>query len=163
MDDQGQMLLLAALAVCVALLLLASFLTSIRETDTVENTCSGSNAMENVLWAQDGGLEQIAGTAGNDSWDRRLDLEAAFKNSSRRLIDGIALAVLARGMAFSCEYNDTLASQYLEKKGDASLTDYGGTIIRKSGNEARICGCAYDVSMTDEKAQYRLSRVVLWG
>lgn len=163
MDDRGQMLLLAALAVCVGLLFLASFLTSIRETDMVETPGSGGKVMENTLWAQDCGLEQIARAAGNDTWDRRLDLEAVFKNSSRRLMDGLARAMLARGMAFSCEYNDSLAAQYLEQKGDASLADCGGTIMKRSGNEARICGCAYDASMTDGLAQYRLSRVVHWG
>jgi hypothetical protein len=163
MDNRGQMLLLAALVVCVCLALLASYLTSIKEADSAERSWSGSKVMENVLWAQDSGLEHIARAAGNETWDRRFDLGEVFKNGADRLTGDISRDLLARGFAFSFQYNDSLASYYVAGKGDATLTDCGGILIKKSGNEARICGCAYDVSMTDGSAQYRLSRVVLWG
>jgi hypothetical protein len=162
-DDRGQMILLAALVVCVCLALLASYLTSIKEADSAERSWSGSKVMENVLWAQDSGLEHIAKAAGNETWDRRRDLAGVFEESADRLIDCLARKLSARGFAFSCEFNDSLASSYATGEGDATLADSEGVILKKSGNKTRICGCAYDVIMTDGTAQYRLSRVVFWG
>jgi hypothetical protein len=163
MDDRGQMLLLASLAVCLCLILLASFVTSIKEAAGVEKPWPGGKVVENVLWAEDSGLEDIASSTGNYSWDRRDDLREVFKNSTDRLIGCLARDLFAHGVAFYCEYNDSLAARFAAGKGDSSLTVCGGVIIKKSGNEARIGGCAYDVSMTDGSAQYRLSRVVFWG
>jgi hypothetical protein len=163
MDDRGQMLLLAALAVCVCLVLLASFITSIDEVGSVDKPRSGKNVLENLLWAQDSGLEHIARVTGNYSWDRRQDLGDDFRNDVDGLIDGIARDMRAHGIAFIYTYNDSLASQFAAGKGDAMLTDSGGVLLKKSGNETRVCGCAYDVFMSDLSAQYRSSRVVFWG
>jgi hypothetical protein len=86
-----------------------------------------------------------------------------FKNSARRLIDSVSRSLLAQGVAFSCEYNDTLATEYAAGNGESMLTGSGGILIRKKGNTARVCGYACDVSVTDGSAQYCISRVVCWG
>ncbi len=163
MDDRGQMLLLTALAVCVCLLVLTSFISSIDEAATVDKPWPGKCVLENVLWAQDCGMEQIARATGNYPWDRRLDLGNDYRNAVDGLIDGISRDMRTHGIAYTCEYNDSLGSQFDTGKGDATLTDSGGVILKKNGNETRVCGCAYDVSMTDGSAQYRSSRVVFWG
>ena len=163
MDDRGQMILLSALAVCVCLLLLASFLTSIEEAATIEKPWSGRNAMENMLWAQDNGLEQVARATGNYTWDRRLDLANDFKNGARRLIDSVSRNTLAHGVAFSYVYNDILASEYAAGNGETTCGNIGGVLLKKNGNETRVCGCAYDVSVFDGSVCYTLARVVCWG
>jgi hypothetical protein len=163
MDDRGQILLLAALAVCVCLLMLASFITSMDEAGTVDKPWPGNSVMENVLWAQDSGLEHIARATGNYSWGRHLELGDDYRNDVGRLTDAISRDMRAHGIAFIYEYNDSLASQVAAGKGDATLSDSGGVLLKKSGDEARVCGCAYDVSMMDGSAQYRSSRVVFWG
>jgi hypothetical protein len=163
MDDRGQMLLLTALAVCVCLLALMSFITSINEADMVDKPCSGKCILENVLWAQDCGMEQIARATGNYPGDRRLEIGNDYRNAVDGLIDGISRDMRTHGIAYICEYNDSLGSQFATGKGDATLTDSGGVILKKNSNETRVCGCAYDVFMTDGSAQYRSSRVVFWG
>lgn len=163
MDDRGQMLLLTALAVCFCLIALTSFVLSIDEAYTVDKTWPGRCILENVLWAQDCGMEQIASATGNYPSDRCLDLGNDYGNVVDRLIDGISRDLRAHGLVFIYEYNDSLASQFVAGKGDASLTETAGVILKKNGNEARVCGCAYDVTMTDGSAQYRSSRVFFWG
>ncbi len=123
MDDRGQMLLLTALAVCVCLLALTSFITSIDEADTVEKPWPGQCVLENVLWAQDCGMEQIARATGNHPWDGRLDLGNDYRNAVDGLIDGISRDMRAHGIAFIYEYNDSLASQFIAGKGDATLME----------------------------------------
>jgi hypothetical protein len=163
MDDRGQMLLLTALAVCVCLLALTSFIMSINEANSVDKPWPGKFVLENVLWAQDCGMEQIARATGNYPWDQRLEIGNDYRNAVDGLIDGISRDMRAQGIAYISEYNNSLASQFAAGKGDATLTDSGGVILKKNGNEARVCGCACDVSMTDGSAQYRSSRVVFWG
>ncbi|HEY3273329.1 MAG TPA: hypothetical protein VGJ92_06180, partial [Methanocella sp.] len=136
---------------------------SIGEAEAVENLGPGREVLENAVWAQDEGLEQAAKAAGNVPWDRRPDLVNVFKNSARRLIGSVSRNLLAHGVAFSCEYNDTLASAYAAGNGESTLTGSGGVLLRKKGNTARVCGYACDVSVTDGSAQYCISRVVCWG
>jgi hypothetical protein len=163
MDDRGQMLLLTALAVCVCLLALTSFITSVDEAATAEKPWPGKCVLENVLWAQDCGMEQIARATGNYPLDQRLDLGNDYRNAVAGLIGGISRDMRLHGIAFACEFNDSLASQFAAGKGDPDLTVSGGVILKKKGNEARVYGCACDVSMTDGSAQYRSSRVFFWG
>lgn len=163
MDDRGQMLLLTALAVCVCLLALTSFITSINEADTVDKPSPGHCVLENVLWAQDCGMEQIARATGNYPWVWRQELGNDYRNASDGLIEGISRDMRAHGIAYIYEHNDSLASQFVVAKGDATLTASDGVILKKRDNEGRVCGCAYDVSMTDGSAQYSSSRVVFWG
>jgi len=163
MDDRGQMILLATLAVCVCLIMLALYLISLEEAEAVEKPWPGREALENAVWAQDKGLEQIAGAAGNYSWDRRLDLANDFKNGAGRLINSVSSNMLAHSVAFSYEYNDTLASEFAAGNGETTSAASGGVLLKKNGNSTRVCGCAYDVSVTDGSAHYSLSRVVCWG
>jgi hypothetical protein len=162
-DDRGQIILLASLAVCVCLIVLAMYLISIEDAETVEKPWNGNEALENLLWAQEIGLEHVARATGNYSWDRRLDLEGDYKNSADRLIDGISRYMRAHGIAFTYAYNATLAAQYVAGNGEPALTNTGGVLIKKSGNGARVCGCAYNVSITDGSARYSVARIVTWG
>jgi hypothetical protein len=163
MDDRGQIILLATLAVCVCLIVLALYLISIEEAEAVEKPWPGREIMENAIWAQEKGLEQVARATGNNTWDRRLDLANDFKNGALRLIDSVSDNMLAHGIVFSYEYNDTLGSEYAAGNGETVSGNIRGILLKKNGNEARICGCAYDMSVTDGSAHYSLSRVVCWG
>jgi hypothetical protein len=163
MDDRGQMLLLTALAVCLCLLALTSFVMSINEANSVEHPWPGNGVLENVLWAQDCGMEQIARATGYFPRDQCPGYSNNYRSAVNGLIDGISRDLQAHGIAFIYEHNDSLALKFIAEKGDATLMDSGGVILKISGNEARVCGCAGDVSMTDGLAQYRSSRVVFWG
>jgi hypothetical protein len=156
-------MLLASLAVCVCLILLAMCLISVEESETVEKPWNGNEALENLLWAQEIGLEDIARATGNYSWDRRLDLVDAYKNGADRLMDGISRDMLSHGIAFTHAFNDTLASQYAAGTGESTLAETGGILLKKSGNWVRVFGCAHDVSITDRSARYSVARVVTWG
>ncbi len=162
MDDRGQMLLLSALAVCVCLILLSTYLTSVKETESLERAWPDRESIENVIWAQDAGLKDIAMLTGGYSWDRRQDLSNDFKKRADRLAGDISRRMNGCGVAFSFEYNETLAMEYAVKSNDGTLAGVGGIIVKKIGNEARAFGCAYDVSMTDGSSQYSLSRVACW-
>jgi hypothetical protein len=163
MDDRGQIILLAALAVCVCLIMLALYMISLEDAEAIEEPWPGREAMENAVWAQDKGLEQVARARGNNTWDLRIDLANDFKNGARRLIDSVYSNMLARGIAFSYEYNDTLATEYATENVETTSAAIGGVLLKKNGNDTRICGCAYDVSGMDGSAQYCISRVVCWG
>jgi hypothetical protein len=163
MDDRGQMILLAALAVSVCLILLAMYLISIENAEAMEGPWLGSGTLENVIWAQDEGLEHAAMRMGNCSWTQRQELVNNFKSSADPIIDSISFNMLKHGIAFSFWYNDTLADSYVAGDQEASSINIGGVIIRQKNNATRICGCAYDVSVADGSAQYSLSRVVTWG
>jgi hypothetical protein len=133
MDDRGQMLLLTALAVCVCLLEVTSFIMSIDESTIVDKPLRGKCVLENVLWAQDCGMEHIARAAGNYPWDRRLELGNDYRKAVDGLINGISRDMRAQGIAIICEYNDSLASQFAAGKGDTTLTTSGGVILKKNG------------------------------
>jgi hypothetical protein len=163
MDDRGQIILLSALAVCVCLITLALYLISLEEAEAVEKPWPVKEALENAVWAQDEGLEQIARAAGNSTWDRSPDLVNDFKSDTEQLIGSVSRNLLAHGIAFSCEYNDTLASEYAAGNTETASGNIRGVLLKKIGNEARVCGCAYDVSVADGSARYSLSRVVCWG
>jgi hypothetical protein len=163
MDDRGQIILLAALAVCVCLIMLAFYLISLEEAEAVEKPWPGREIMENAIWAQEKGLEQVARAMGNNTWERRLDLANDFKNGTRRLIDSASGNLLAHGIVYSYGYNDTLAMEYVAGNVETTSAAGGGILLKKNGNETRICGCAYDVSVTDGSARYSLSRIVCWG
>ncbi len=57
-DDRGQVIMLAALAVSVCLIALAMYLLSVENAETVENPRPGREALENVIWAQEIGLKR---------------------------------------------------------------------------------------------------------
>jgi hypothetical protein len=163
MDDRGQIILLSALAVCVCLIMLTFYLISMEKAEAVEKPWPGREVMENAIWAQEEGLRQVARVTGNDTWDRRFDLADDFKNNARQLIDSVSRNMLAHGIAYSCKYNETLASEYAAGNGETTSGNRGGVLLKKNGNRVRVCGCAYDVSVTDGSARYSLSRVVCWG
>ncbi len=71
--------------------------------------------------------------------------------------------MLARRIAFSFGYNNTLAAEYAAGSGDIMLANVGGVLVKKSNNVAFVCGYAYDVSVTDGSARYCISKVVCWG
>ena len=162
-DDRGQVIMLAALAVSVCLIALAMYLLSVENAETVENPRPVREALENVIWAQDIGLKDIASVTGSYPWDRRLDLGNSFKNGADRLIRDITRDMLARRIAFSFGYNNTLAAEYAASSGEITLANVGGVLVKKSNNVAFVCGYAYDVSVTDGSARYCISKVVCWG
>jgi heme/copper-type cytochrome/quinol oxidase subunit 2 len=162
-DDRGQIMLLASLVVCICLILLAICLISVREAETAESLWQGDEALENLIWAQEIGLEHVARAIGNYSWDNREHLKEDFRNGADRLTDGIFRNLRARGIAFTYEYNATIAAQYAAGSVEPTLANLGGVLLRKSGNETRVCGCAYDAAITDGSARYSVTRIVTWG
>jgi hypothetical protein len=129
----------------------------------VDNPWPGREALENVIWAQDIGLKDVASVTDIYSWDRRLDLGNSFKNGADRLIRDITRDMLARRIAFSFRYNNTLAAEYAAGSREVTLANVGGVLVKKSNNMACVCGYAYDVSVTDGTARYSLSRVIFLG
>jgi hypothetical protein len=162
-DDRGQIILLAALAVCVCLITLTMYLITIGDAMTMEETEPCNEIMENLIWAQEIGFRDTAGITGSYPWERRMDMVKDFEDRNDRLLSDIALDMLSQGMAYSIEYNDTLAAEYVAGSHDPALASAGAVLIKKSGSLAEACGCAYDVSMADGSAQYRLSRVARWS
>jgi hypothetical protein len=162
LDDRGQIILLAALAVSVCLITLAMYLISLDEMEAGETPWPGDEALENVIWAQDIGFKDIAALTGSYPWEQRQSLGNDFINGSDWLVRDITRDMLAHGIAYSCEYNNTLAEEYVVANLETPMTSAGGVLIKKSENMGLVCGCAYDVSMADGSARYRISRVVCW-
>jgi hypothetical protein len=163
MDDRGQIMLLASVVICICLILLAMYLVSIENAENPEKAWRGEEAMENIIWAQEIGFEDFARATGNYSWDRRQDLEADFKARTGPLIDGITRKMRGHGIAVSFAYNETFAAEMAAGNDEAEVSGAGGILVKKSGDDARVSGCAYDLSMTDGSAHYALSRAVYWG
>jgi hypothetical protein len=162
-DDRGQIITLAALAVCVCMIMVAMCLGSIREAQPAGQPWPGAETLENIVWAQDAGLQDAAGITGTYAWDSRGELEKDYRDRVAVLAADISNKMLAQGAAFTFEYNATLAALYAAGKNDTTLTGSNGLLFRKNVSTCRVCGCACDVSLTDGSSRYSLSRIVLWA
>lgn len=163
MDDRGQIILLAALAVCVCLITLTMYLITIEDARIMEEPWSSTGIIENVIWAQDIGFRDTARITGSYPWDRRMEMVKDLESRNDPLLRDVAGYMLSHGMAYSVKYNDTLAAEYVASSRDPALTNVGAVLIKKSGSVAEACGCAYDLSLAEGSARYRLSRVTRWS
>ena len=161
MNGRGQMLLSAALAVCVCLIALAALLSSIKYGDVPDKPLVGRDVLDNIIWAQDSGLKHIAATAGNYSWADKALMAEDFTSRTGSLAREIAQDMRTYGIAVTFTYNDTLAS--MSRSGRAVPAEsIGGVLVAEKSGKAVICGCAYDLSIADGSAKYGVSRAVAW-
>jgi hypothetical protein len=152
------MILLSAMAACICLLALSSFLLSARLTGEAQSNGLSRVAFDNALWAQDRGLEQAALMAGGRPWDSRQDASDDFLDRANRIAESLSSNMLSRGIAYRFSINRSLAAQYaIESHG--AYHDSDGLILKNESGTVVICGCGYDVWMGDDSAVFRLSRL----
>ena len=157
--DGAQMIVLAALVVCICLLTLAMLVQSVRQAEAI-HLDSGS-AMDNALWAQDKGLVQAALMDGNVTWEERRQAADEFKAQARLLGDSLSKDLLERGIACQFSLNEALAARQAAGSG-GEYESVDGVLLRNAGGRAQICGYSYDVLMADKRAERRACGVKIW-
>jgi hypothetical protein len=156
------MILLSAMAACICLLTLSSFLLSARLTGEARDNGLSRAAFDNALWAQDRGLEQAAILAGGKQWDSRQDAADDFHGRANHIAESLSGNLLSRGIAYRFSINRSLASRYaIESHG--AYHDVDGLILKNESGAVVICGCGYDVWMGDGSAVFSMSRMKTWA
>ncbi len=162
-DDKGQILLLSALAVCACLMALAICLSSVNASYMTERPALQREVVDNAIWAQDTSLSSAAGITGRCPWEQRTALAESFRSRAYLGVSGIERIVMARGIAYSFVFNESLASEYLVDNDVSSVESIGGILVKRETGNASVCGYAYDVSLTDGPSLYRISSVKTWA
>ncbi|MGA9139317.1 MAG: hypothetical protein WBZ29_03775 [Methanocella sp.] len=162
-DDKGQIMLLSALAACACLIVLATYLYSISASYPTEQPALQREVVDNIVWVQDAGLLQAAGETGGCQWEQCVALAGNFKARAYIAVSSIEESMIARGIAYSFEFNESLASKYLDDSDMSSVENIGGVLIKRETGNASVCGCAYDVSLTDGSSRFSISTVKTWA
>jgi hypothetical protein len=162
-DERGQILIITALIACACLIALAACLHAVSASGESERPVLKHDTLDNVLWAQDVGLFHAAGEAGGSPWEERASLADSFRSRASLPLSSIEGKLIDRGIAYSYAFNASAARDYVED-GDISLINCtGGVLVKRENDNASVCGCAYDVSVTDGASQYRISTVKIWA
>lgn len=162
MDDKGQILLLSALAACACLIMLATCLYSVSASYATERPSLQRETLDNVIWVQDAGLNQAAGETGRCHWEQRAGLADSFRSRADLPVSSIEKSMLAHGIAYSFAFNESLAIDYLDDSAMSQVDCVGGILVKRAGDNASVCGCAYDMSLMDGSSRYSISTVKTW-
>jgi hypothetical protein len=162
-DDLGQILLLSALVSCACLITLAACLYSVDASYSAECPALQREALDNVVWVQDAALTQAAGEAGGCQWEQRTSLADSYKSRAYLPVSSIEKSMIAHGVAYSFAFNESLATDYLDDSAISEVECVSGILIKKVGDNASVCGCAYDMSLADGSSRYHISTVKIWA
>ncbi|OPY28518.1 MAG: hypothetical protein A4E28_01451 [Methanocella sp. PtaU1.Bin125] len=161
-DDRGQILLLSALAACACIVALVVCLHSVNMSYSADGPALTRETLDNVIWVQDAAFAQAAGEAGRCPWDQQASLARDFRSMAGLPVSGIEKSLLARGIAYSFSFNESLAIDYLD---DGTMPDtecVAGVLVKRENDNASVCGCAYDMSLSDGSSRYCISTVKTW-
>lgn len=161
-DDRGQILLLSAFAACACIVALAVCLHSVFISSSAEGPGLPRETLDNVVWVQDATFFQAAGEAGRCPWDERATLARDFRSRVRVPVSGIEKRLLAHGIAYSLSFNESLAIDYLDGGTMPDIECVAGVLVKRENGNASVCGCAYDLSLSDRSTRYCISTVKTW-
>ncbi len=161
MGDDGQMLLLSALAACLCLFVVAPCV-EVADSPYEESGHLSENA-ENVRWAQDSALRKAAFYSSAYPWDGREDAALHFRSDAVVSMDSLAGELLKHGVVYRFSFNDSLAGDYVATHPGNGTVNIGGALVEPAGGSVKICGCAYDVWACDGVNKYNASRVELFS
>jgi hypothetical protein len=162
-DDRGQIMLLSALVACACLIILATYLYSVSASCSIERPALQRETVDNVIWAQDAGLFQAAGETERCQWEQRATLADSYKARAYIAVSSIERSMMARGIAYSFTFNESLAVSYLDDSGMSEVECIDGILVKKEDNNASVYGCTYDMSLTDGSSRYHMSTVKTWA
>ncbi|AFC98812.1 hypothetical protein Mtc_0037 [Methanocella conradii HZ254] len=160
MGEEGQMILLSALAACLCLLGVAACIAAIDGTSHMEAGRLSDGGMDNVRWAQDCALQRAALYGSAYPWECRADAALKFKSDADTSMDSLAGELLRHGTIYRFSLNGSLADDYVASNPGNGTLNIDGVLVEHEGGRARICGCAYDAFAYDGVTAYRESRVL---
>ncbi len=159
MGDDGQMIMLSALAACLCLLGVIACVAAVNDTLYEARGGLSGGGLDNVAWAQDSALRRAALYSSSYPWEGRSEAALWFKSEASSSLDSLAGVLLKHGEVYEFSFNDSLAAGYVASHPGNGTLNIDGVLVEPAGGSARVCGCAYDVFVYDGVTTYRASRV----
>ncbi|HTY91147.1 MAG TPA: hypothetical protein VMC84_08235 [Methanocella sp.] len=160
MDDLGQMILLSALLACICLLGVVACVAAVNDSAYADGRHLSGDGMANIRWAQECALRRTAIFYTSATWDGRFHAVSGFKDAANSSSGNVSEELLKHGIFYRFTFNDSLAAEYAAAHPDNNMESIGGVLVERSGNTAKVSGCAYDISAEGRGVSYRLCRVI---
>ncbi len=158
--DDAQMIILSAMVICLCLIGVMACIDSVSKGAAMHESAFLSDvAVDNVLWAQDSGLEHAATISSIYAWQERDQAASRFKQESAPVTGGISGYLQKHGTAYRFSYDESAAAEYLAEHPRPEAVNIGGVLIEPYEGNARVYGCAYDVLISDGTTSYTVGRV----
>ncbi len=162
MDGEGQMIILSAIAACLCLLGVVACVSAV---DGPLNSGAGhlsDGGLDNARWAQGCALERAALYSSSYPWERRDDAAHKFMSDVNASMDSLEGELFRHGIIYKFSLNGSLAGEYVASHQETDTLSIGGVILKREKDNARVYGCAYDVSAFDGVTAYNESRVMVF-
>lgn len=159
-DDNGQMVLLSAIAACICLISIVILCTTVSDPgDTaMESSYLSRDSIDNILWAQNEGIKDaIRVTNILYSEHSKYYVVDRFRSRTGLCTNELAYNLLKHGVSYQLTYNDTLSEEYVRSHNDMGLDSVSGVIVKEEMSRTNVYGCAYDIWIDDGVIHYRTS------
>ena len=164
MKEDAQMIILAAMVIALCLIGLMACMASV---DGLTGYSAGGaylsqETVENVQWAQDAGLAHAAAEASACAWQDRNKAADSFCQRLAMESDQLSDSLMKHGVSYEISLNRSMADRYMIAHPEPDAVNIGGVLVKPGSGNAKIYGCAYDMSIGDGVTGYRVSRMVIF-
>ena len=157
MADDGQMILLSALIACLCMVCVIACVSAVSYDPGANRGYLSADTLDNILWAQDSALSDIALHQAYDSRNSPQQTAINFMKDTNASRYSLSHALLRHNVAYEFTFNDSRAREFLSSDQGNGLETYEGVIMEKYNGSIKIYGCAFDVSVDDGTAWYHKS------
>lgn len=155
------MIILSAMVACLCLIVVVACIATVGIG--MDDGYLSHDSIENALWAQDCALKHAASVSSSYSWSDRAIAADRFMKDSAPALNSLSLNLQAHGVAYRFALNESFAADYLNAHPASDTENIGGVLVQRSGAGSKIYGCAYDVSMSDDRTSYGMSQIAMFG
>lgn len=162
--NDAQMIILSAMVICLCLMGVMACIDSVSAPGAAirESAFLSDVAVDNVLWAQDSGLGHAATISSIYAWQERDQAASRFKQESALVTGELSDYMLKHGASYQFSYDESAADEYLVEHPRSDAASMGGVLVEPHEGNARIYGCAYEVTISDGITSYKVSRVAIF-
>lgn len=166
-SGRGQLVLLAAVALAIALVPLVLAYLQLGYQDDIHATAEPVPAAQ-AETALDRGLQDAASGIPTDyAWNNRSAAVGAVRSRLAPTLAAVSTAGLGRGIAADVAYNGTRAASWAgdhcpggPDRSFGTCTADRGVVVQERGDRTHVLAAAFDVRLTTPDGELRLSTTV---
>lgn len=166
-DDRGQLVLVAAAVLALALIPLAFAYLQLGYHADVEAATADRDAGTETVRLLERAVHEAAGEATGHPWSGRNGAIRAINDSLTDDVDGIQSARVGDGVASEVRQNDTVATRWATAncpggigQSFGSCETHGGLVVQERAGETTLVAVAFDVHVVGPNSETDLTVVI---
>lgn len=163
MNARGQLVLVAATAIAVALVPVLVASLQFGAHPDVAASADVTHPHENAVRVLERAVDEAVADTERDPWTRRQRVVDAVRTRLRDPIATLEVSRVSAGVAYDVSYNESVPVERCpsgpnRQFGDCDAID--GVVVQERAGETHVLAVAFDVSVTGPDGTGRVTRVI---